>query len=438
MRDVSIAPRSRADARIADYLERQARRVRTTPPGTCPLVVLLSMVQAAAAQTCGKCVPCRDGLPRLAALLERLVACEADEKDLEDVQALADTVRATSDCAIGYEAATALLDGLEDFADEVKSDLQVRACAAGVGQTVPCETLCPAHADVPCVHRAGGRRALCGGRERGAQGQPVSHRLFVRVRTSLRAAVPPHAARRARQHPRHQALRGGRGAGRPGATASPRSGHRAHGRRRGRRAERAFLRVLPGTHGAPRHGVRGARAAGRHDALRHPRLPLPPRAAGRGRPRHSERRRHNGTLRHGRRGARDARRGRHVRRRVRGHRRAGGQAAGPSRRGRRGRVFGGGAAGLHRRRRLSRLHGQARGRGGRRQRGHGLRPHGGARRRIGGHGGVPAAPGGHDGSARRGGKRRGGRRGADGAWKPPCASTWTRSDVARRWSRNRR
>ena len=95
MRDVSIAPRSRADARIADYLERQARRVRTTPPGTCPLVVLLSMVQAAAAQTCGKCVPCRDGLPRLAALLERLVACEADEKDLEDVQALADTVRTT-------------------------------------------------------------------------------------------------------------------------------------------------------------------------------------------------------------------------------------------------------------------------------------------------------------------------------------------------------
>ena len=149
MRDVSIAPRSRADARIADYLERQARRVRTTPPGTCPLVVLLSMVQAAAAQTCGKCVPCRDGLPRLAALLERLVACEADEKDLEDVQALADTVRATSDCAIGYEAATALLDGLEDFADEVKSHLQVRACAAGVGQTVPCETLCPAHVDVP-------------------------------------------------------------------------------------------------------------------------------------------------------------------------------------------------------------------------------------------------------------------------------------------------
>ena len=248
MRDVSIAPRSRADARIADYLERQARRVRTTPPGTCPLVVLLSMVQAAAAQTCGKCVPCRDGLPRLAALLERLVACEADEKDLEDVQALADTVRATSDCAIGYEAATALLDGLEDFADEVKSHLQVRACAAGVGQTVPCETLCPAHVDVPGVHRAGGRRATMPEAVNVVRRDnpfPTAcsfvceHPCEQRCRRTLR--------RRARQHPRHQALRGGRGAGRHRCHRLPAERDTGrHGRRRGRRAERAFLRVLPG------------------------------------------------------------------------------------------------------------------------------------------------------------------------------------------------
>ena len=253
MRDVSIAPRSRADARIADYLERQARRVRTTPPGTCPLVVLLSMVQAAAAQTCGKCVSCRDGLPRLAALLERLVACEADEKDLEDVRALADTVRATSDCAIGYEAATALLDGLEDFADEVKSHLQARACAAGVGQTVPCETLCPAHVDVPAYIAlvAEGRYAEAVNVVRRDNPFPTAcsfvceHPCEQRCRrTLLDAPVNIRGIKR---------FAVDAGAGRPGAAACPRRPDTGRTRRRrGRRAERAFLRVLPGTHGAPR------------------------------------------------------------------------------------------------------------------------------------------------------------------------------------------
>ncbi len=52
-------------------------------------------------------MPCRDGLPRLAALLERVADCDADEGVLEGLRALAEMVRDTSDCAIGYEAARA-------------------------------------------------------------------------------------------------------------------------------------------------------------------------------------------------------------------------------------------------------------------------------------------------------------------------------------------
>ncbi len=58
-------------------------------------------------------------------------------------------IRDTSDCAIGYEAARSVLEGLDTFADEYASHVHVRVCQAGVGQTVPCETLCPAHVDVP-------------------------------------------------------------------------------------------------------------------------------------------------------------------------------------------------------------------------------------------------------------------------------------------------
>lgn len=146
---ISVAPKSASDARVSEYLNRHARRVETCPPGTCPLVVQLSLLRASGAQTCGKCVPCRDGIPRLAGMLERIVDCEADEGALESLRALAEMIRDTADCAIGYEAADAVLAGLDSFADEYRSHIEQRACSPGVGQTVPCETLCPAHVDVP-------------------------------------------------------------------------------------------------------------------------------------------------------------------------------------------------------------------------------------------------------------------------------------------------
>ncbi|MDU1908238.1 MAG: NAD(P)-binding protein, partial [Eggerthella sp.] len=139
----------RDDARIAAHLDTFARRVEATPPGMCPLAVQLTMLQASGAQTCGKCVPCRDGIPQLAAMLKRVVDCDADEGVLEGLRALAEMIRDTSDCAIGYEAARSVLEGLDTFADEYASHVHVRVCQAGVGQTVPCETLCPAHVDVP-------------------------------------------------------------------------------------------------------------------------------------------------------------------------------------------------------------------------------------------------------------------------------------------------
>ena len=149
MAKLSIAPRSRDDARIAAHLDTFARRVEATPPGMCPLAVQLTRLQASGAQTCGKCVPCRDGIPQLAAMLKRVVDCDADEGVLEGLRALAEMIRDTSDCAIGYEPARSVLEGLDTFADEYASHLRDRSCQEGVGQTVPCETLCPAHVDVP-------------------------------------------------------------------------------------------------------------------------------------------------------------------------------------------------------------------------------------------------------------------------------------------------
>lgn len=147
--ELSRAPRAKDDASVGTVVERFMRRVEATPPGDCPLSTQLSLLQAGIAQTCGKCVPCRDGLPQLARLLESALACEAEEGVLERMRQLAAMIQATSDCAIGYEAANAFLDGMDAFAAEYESHVHEGRCQAGVGQTLPCETLCPAHVNVP-------------------------------------------------------------------------------------------------------------------------------------------------------------------------------------------------------------------------------------------------------------------------------------------------
>lgn len=149
MAQLSVAPCSRDDAGIGVESRRFERRVAATPPGMCPVLFELSLAEAGALQTCGKCVPCRDGLPKLVAMLRRIAACAADEADLADVRELAQMIRDTSDCAIGYEAGQAVLDGLDAFADEFEAHVRERACRADIGQSVPCETMCPAHVDVP-------------------------------------------------------------------------------------------------------------------------------------------------------------------------------------------------------------------------------------------------------------------------------------------------
>ena len=149
MTRLSIAPASADDARIGGFLDRQKRRVDAMPPGMCPLAQQLTLLEEGALQTCGKCVPCRDGLPQLASMLRHLVDCQADAAEVERMRALAEMVRDTSDCAIGYESANALLEGLDAFAAEVESHVSKHECQRSVGQSVPCETFCPAHVNVP-------------------------------------------------------------------------------------------------------------------------------------------------------------------------------------------------------------------------------------------------------------------------------------------------
>ena len=152
MARLSVAPRAKDakdDSKFATFLDEYERRVEATPPGMCAVAMQLDLLRAGGCQTCGKCVPCREGIAHIETLLEEVLAFDAEPDVLDEIRAQATVVRDTADCAIGWHAAEVLLAGLSMFKEEFESHVKQGKCREGVAQTVPCETMCPAHVNVP-------------------------------------------------------------------------------------------------------------------------------------------------------------------------------------------------------------------------------------------------------------------------------------------------
>lgn len=138
-----------AENRLGDPIERAVRGWEATSPDSCPLKVLLAQLYATTTQSCGKCVPCYHAVPLMALLLQKMIAFEADEADLGQFEAYAKMAAELSDCAVGYETGSIVLRALEAFSEEFESHVKMRECRHADYRMVPCETLCPAHVNVP-------------------------------------------------------------------------------------------------------------------------------------------------------------------------------------------------------------------------------------------------------------------------------------------------
>ena len=149
MKQHLLAKPDNTDRKIGGLLASFNRKIRAYPPGMCPLTVQLSLLQASKSLTCGKCVPCREGLVQLEELLKQILDGGGSTQTLQQMKELAEMIYATADCAIGYEAAQVVLKGLEEFRDEYISHIYRHMCQEEIGQTIPCVTMCPAHVDIP-------------------------------------------------------------------------------------------------------------------------------------------------------------------------------------------------------------------------------------------------------------------------------------------------
>ena len=101
---------------------------------TCMVEVARFFMNFTQNESCGKCVPCREGTKRMLAILERIVEGKGEEGDIELLLELADTISATALCGLGKTAASPVVSTIMSFRDEYEAHIRDKRCPAGACQ----------------------------------------------------------------------------------------------------------------------------------------------------------------------------------------------------------------------------------------------------------------------------------------------------------------
>ncbi len=97
---------------------------------TCMVQVAKFFMQFTQNESCGKCVPCREGTKQMLALLEDIVEGRATEETLPLLETLAKNVKLGSLCALGKTAPNPVLSTLKYFRAEYEAHVHRKVCPA--------------------------------------------------------------------------------------------------------------------------------------------------------------------------------------------------------------------------------------------------------------------------------------------------------------------
>ena len=97
---------------------------------TCMVEVARFFMNFTQNESCGKCVPCREGTKRMLQILERIVAGQGEEEDLDMLLELADTISATALCGLGKTAPSPVISTIKYFRAEYEAHVREKRCPA--------------------------------------------------------------------------------------------------------------------------------------------------------------------------------------------------------------------------------------------------------------------------------------------------------------------
>ncbi len=97
---------------------------------TCIVDIARYFVDFLCDESCGKCVPCREGLKRMREILDGIVAGKGREGDIELLEEIANVMKKASLCALGTTAANPVLSTIRYFGDEYEAHIKEKRCPA--------------------------------------------------------------------------------------------------------------------------------------------------------------------------------------------------------------------------------------------------------------------------------------------------------------------
>jgi len=99
---------------------------------TCMVDIARYFIKFLTEESCGKCVPCREGLDRMLDILTDITEGKGKEEDIELLEELGGVIKETSLCALGGTAPNPVLSTIRYFRDEYEAHIRERRCPAGV------------------------------------------------------------------------------------------------------------------------------------------------------------------------------------------------------------------------------------------------------------------------------------------------------------------
>jgi NADH-quinone oxidoreductase subunit F len=103
-------------------------------------------------ESCGRCTPCRDGVPAALAILDRITKGRGTMEDLDTLEELGTAIQQTSLCGLGQTAPNPVLATLRYFRDEYEAHIKEKRCPGAVCKALisaPCHHVCPVGMDPP-------------------------------------------------------------------------------------------------------------------------------------------------------------------------------------------------------------------------------------------------------------------------------------------------
>jgi NADP-reducing hydrogenase subunit HndC len=99
---------------------------------TCMVDIARYFINFCCEESCGKCIPCREGLRILLEILTDICEGKGKEEELKILERIADVMKDASLCALGSTAANPVLTTLRYFKDEYEAHIKDKRCPAKV------------------------------------------------------------------------------------------------------------------------------------------------------------------------------------------------------------------------------------------------------------------------------------------------------------------